>query len=222
VNKWQHQAHAPHTVHRPILLVSFIALSTYDLSAADNVTQAQAHADSGLQLARSGDLPSAEELRQAVKLEPHNPEFLSTLGTLLAIDHKTGRIHHGIPKSLATCAAGLDGAAIPCRESLAIASLSKTPRVDFFFQPRSVLLEAFPIKASDQPELILGRGPHRYTPSTLRMIRSAHWTALAINDSVLGLGRDSCRSSGFFRCRATKIAAAMVLFLISSFHFFLP
>jgi len=40
--------------------------------------------------------------------------------------------------------------------------------------------------------------------------------------TVLGLGRDSCRSSGFFRCRATKIAAAMVLFLISSFHFFLP
>jgi len=35
------------------------------------------------------------------------------------------------------------------------------------------------------------------------MIRSAHWTGLAINDSVLGLGRDSWRSSGFFRCRAT-------------------
>jgi hypothetical protein len=31
---------------------------------------------------------------------------------------------------------------------------------------------------------------YRYTPSVLRMIRSAHWTALAINDSVLGLGRD--------------------------------
>ena len=60
-----------------------------------------------------------------------------------------------------------------------------------------------------QPELILRHGPHRYTPSILRIIRSAHWTALAINDSVLGLGRDSCRSSGFFRCRATKIAAAM-------------
>jgi hypothetical protein len=53
------------------------------------------------------------------------------------------------------------------------------------------------------------RFSHRYTPSILRMIRSAHWTALAINDSVLGLGRDSCRSSGFFRCRATKIAAAI-------------
>jgi hypothetical protein len=60
-----------------------------------------------------------------------------------------------------------------------------------------------------QPELILRHGPHRYTPSILRMIRSAHWTAPAINDSVLGLGRDSCRSSGFFRCRATKIPATM-------------
>jgi Flp pilus assembly protein TadD len=57
--------------------------------ATDRGAEAQAHADSGLQLARSGDLPSAEaELRQAVTLEPRNPEFLSTLGTLLAIDHK--------------------------------------------------------------------------------------------------------------------------------------
>ena len=36
-------------------------------------------------------------------------------------------------------------------------------------------------------------------PSILRMIRSAHWTVLAIKDCVLGLGRDSCRSSGFFQ-----------------------
>ncbi len=35
-------------------------------------------------------------------------------------------------------------------------------------------------------------------PSILRMIRSAHWTVLAIKDCVLGLGRDSCRYSGFF------------------------
>src|SRR5581483_734253 len=48
---------------------------------------------------------------------------------------------------------------------------------------------------------------YRYTPSILRMIRSAHWTALAINDSVLGLGRDSWRSSGFFRCLATRMPA---------------
>ena len=75
----------------PFFMVSslILLLTGSGLYAADGRAEAQAHADSGLQLARSGDLPSAEaELRQAVKLEPHNPEFLSTLGTLLAIDHK--------------------------------------------------------------------------------------------------------------------------------------
>jgi Flp pilus assembly protein TadD len=52
-------------------------------------SEAQVHADQGLRLAQAGDLPSAEnELRQAVKLEPRNPEFLSTLATLLAMDKK--------------------------------------------------------------------------------------------------------------------------------------
>ena len=72
-----------------VLLAGFIALSVCDLSAAENETQAQAHADLGLQLARSGNLERAEaELRQAVDLEPRNPEFLSALGTLLAMDKK--------------------------------------------------------------------------------------------------------------------------------------
>jgi len=75
----------------PFFMVSslILLLTGSGLYAADGRAEAQAHADSGLQLARSGDLPSAEaELRQAVTLEPRNPEFLSTLGTLLAIDHK--------------------------------------------------------------------------------------------------------------------------------------
>lgn len=41
------------------------------------------------------------------------------------------------------------------------------------------------------------------------MIRSAHCTADAISDSVRGLGRLSCKSSVFFRCRATSIPATM-------------
>ena len=45
--------------------------------------------------------------------------------------------------------------------------------------------------------------------SILRMIRSAHCTALAINDSVLGLGFESIRSSMVFRCRATRIPATI-------------
>src|SRR6266851_796341 len=85
----QHQAPALPRFIAPVLLVSFIALSMYDLSATENGTQAQAHADLGLQLARSGNLERAEaELRQAVDLEPRNAEFLSALGTLLAMDKK--------------------------------------------------------------------------------------------------------------------------------------
>jgi hypothetical protein len=80
-----------------------------------------------------------------------------------------------------------------------------------------VLYRTIPGRVVGQPELILGRGPRGYTPSILRMIRSAHWTALAINDSVLGLGRDSCRSSGLFRWRATKIPATALHFIFA-FH----
>ena len=47
------------------------------------------------------------------------------------------------------------------------------------------------------------------TPSILVMIRSAHCTADAIRHSVRGLGRLSPRSSGVFRCRATRISATM-------------
>ena len=48
--------------------------------------EAQVHADRGLELAGSGQLQRAEdELRQAVRLEPSNPEFLSTFATLLAM-----------------------------------------------------------------------------------------------------------------------------------------
>jgi predicted Zn-dependent protease len=68
--------------------VALLILLISSLCAAQS-TEARSHADRGLELAQSGDLTSAEsELRQAVKLEPNNPEFLSTLGTLLAMDKK--------------------------------------------------------------------------------------------------------------------------------------
>jgi hypothetical protein len=41
------------------------------------------------------------------------------------------------------------------------------------------------------------------------MIRSAHWTAAATSDSVLGLERLSNRSSVVFKCRATRIPATI-------------
>jgi tetratricopeptide (TPR) repeat protein len=85
----QPQAYAVTRFILPVLLAGFIALSVCDLSAADSATQAQAHADLGFQLAHSGNLERAEaELRQAVDLEPRNPEFLSAFGTLLAMDKK--------------------------------------------------------------------------------------------------------------------------------------
>lgn len=74
-------------------LVWFIALGLLaflplDLCRAES-SSARAHADRGLALAHAGDLSAAEaELRQAVNLEPRNPEFLSTLATLLAMDKK--------------------------------------------------------------------------------------------------------------------------------------
>jgi cytochrome c-type biogenesis protein CcmH/NrfG len=73
---------------QPLFLLGFLILLIPSLCAAQS-TGARSHADRGLELAQSGDLASAEsELRQAVKLEPNNPEFLSTLGTLLAMDKK--------------------------------------------------------------------------------------------------------------------------------------
>lgn len=71
-----------------IFLLAFLILGVSSLCFAQS-TEARSHADRGLELAQSGDLASAEsELRQAVKLEPANPEFLSTLGTLLAMQKK--------------------------------------------------------------------------------------------------------------------------------------
>ena len=74
-------------------LLFSIVLSTLILSGtafcSAQFDEARVHADHGLQLAQSGDLQGAEnELRQAIRLEPRNPEFLSTLGTLLAMDKK--------------------------------------------------------------------------------------------------------------------------------------
>ena len=69
-------------------LLAFLIFSISSVCAAQSA-EARSHADRGLELAQSGDLASAEsELRQAVKLEPNNPEFLSTLGTLLAMEKK--------------------------------------------------------------------------------------------------------------------------------------
>jgi cytochrome c-type biogenesis protein CcmH/NrfG len=72
----------------PLSLLALLIFAISSLCAAQS-TEARSHAGRGLELAQSGDLASAEsELRQAVKLEPNNPEFLSTLATLLAMEKK--------------------------------------------------------------------------------------------------------------------------------------
>jgi len=66
----------------PVLLV-------LTLPGRGQTEDAQSHADAGIQYARSGDLArAADELRRAVVLAPTNAEFLSTLGTVLAMDKK--------------------------------------------------------------------------------------------------------------------------------------
>lgn len=52
-------------------------------------SQADTHADKGLELAQAGNLAAAEvELKQAVELAPNDAGFLSSLGTVLAMEKK--------------------------------------------------------------------------------------------------------------------------------------
>jgi O-antigen biosynthesis protein len=71
------------------LILATALLNTPALYAVADQNIAAAHSDKGLQLAHAGDLAGAEsELRTAVALAPNNPEFLSSLATVLAIDKK--------------------------------------------------------------------------------------------------------------------------------------
>jgi Flp pilus assembly protein TadD len=69
-----------------VFVAVLLALS---FPARARTEDAQSHANMGIQFARSGDMArAAEELRRAVMLAPTNAEFLSTLGTVLALDKK--------------------------------------------------------------------------------------------------------------------------------------
>ncbi len=76
------------------LLAVFVGACTADCAQAavflpDQRTEAEAHAERGVEFARQGKLDSAEaELRQAAKLAPADPEVLTTLGTVLALQKK--------------------------------------------------------------------------------------------------------------------------------------
>ena len=56
---------------------------------SQTASDAQAHADRGIQLAQAGNLADAEvELRRAVERAPNNPAYLTDLGTILAMQKK--------------------------------------------------------------------------------------------------------------------------------------
>ncbi len=72
----------------PVLCLILMCMSGVML-AADEHAQAAAHADRGLEFARDGNLPMAEsELRAATEMQPRDAEFLSSFGTVLAMEGK--------------------------------------------------------------------------------------------------------------------------------------
>lgn len=73
-----------------LLLLFTEALSAYQaVSNSKQANRAEMHAQNGLALARSGDLPSSEqELRKAVALAPGNADCLVDLATILALEKK--------------------------------------------------------------------------------------------------------------------------------------
>jgi tetratricopeptide (TPR) repeat protein len=76
-------------IARIVACFLLVTITSCALLGEDQRAEATAHADRGLELARSGDLASAEsELRKAVELRPADPAFLSSLGTVLAMEHK--------------------------------------------------------------------------------------------------------------------------------------
>ena len=61
----------------------------FALSVQKSPSEAQLHAEKGIQATRAGDLPTAErELREAVRLAPNDPFLLSTLGSILGMQQK--------------------------------------------------------------------------------------------------------------------------------------
>jgi Flp pilus assembly protein TadD len=76
------------TAALPTLLLSALYISSQALFGQAK-SEAQLHAERGLQLMQAGDLPAAElELRQAVKLSPRDPTHLAELGVVLGMEQK--------------------------------------------------------------------------------------------------------------------------------------
>ena len=66
--------------------LSCFSSSHFALTVQKPSSEAQLHAEKGIEASRAGDLSTAEhELREAVQLAPDDPFFLATLGSILGM-----------------------------------------------------------------------------------------------------------------------------------------
>ena len=83
--------------------------------APSELPDAQAHADQGMHLLQSGDLPGAEaEFRQTVEQAPNDSSYLGTLGAILGMEHKLADSNVYLEKALK-----ISPASAPTRRNLA-------------------------------------------------------------------------------------------------------
>ncbi len=69
---------------------------------AQRPEEAQVHATKGVEAAQQGNLKTAEaELRQAVEMEPRNPDYLGTLGAILGTEQELEESNGYLEKALA-------------------------------------------------------------------------------------------------------------------------
>jgi tetratricopeptide (TPR) repeat protein len=111
------------------------------------VPNARAHADRGIQLARAGNLADAEmELRRAVELAPNDPEYLTDLGTILAMQKKLEESTASFTKALK-----LDPGDLTARRYVA-ANLWQLHRLEEARRNLETVLKATP---DDRPSVLL-------------------------------------------------------------------
>jgi tetratricopeptide (TPR) repeat protein len=130
-----------------LLIVFAVLVSPYHAFAQGSV--AEGHLERGLDLAHAGQLSGAEaELRQAAKSAPANPEAWSTLGTVLAMQHKLPESNEALRRAVK-----LDPSNLTARRYLAanLWQLQQYPEAKTNLQ---IILKAKPDDAS--AKLLLG------------------------------------------------------------------
>jgi tetratricopeptide (TPR) repeat protein len=146
----QYVQYCAHAINRWVVLSLLIVCLVYPLTslgAADRSTEAENHANNGLDLAQAGDLVAAEaELRHAVRLAPRNADFLADLGTVLAMERKLGESTDVLKQALR-----LDSSNLTARQHLG-ANLWQLHRYVEAKEELEVLLKK---KPGDKPATLL-------------------------------------------------------------------